>query len=99
MKPRVPTYPISRQELAVIDAIVHRALVHFPDREERDVKMDMLAVHLSTPLRLNDLLDADDFNFLHDVVGIERHLDRQHLHLRDGFRPRFAQRSNHADGR
>jgi len=90
MKPRVPTRSISKAELAVIDAIVHRARVHFPDREERDVKMDMLAAHLSAPLRLNDLLDAPDDHFIHDIVGIERHLDRQLFYLRNSFRPRYA---------
>jgi len=90
MKPRVPTRSISKAELAVIDAIVHRARVHFPDREERDVKMDMLAAHLSAPLRLNDLLDAPDEHFIHDIVGIERHLDRQLFYLRNSFRPRYA---------
>ena len=90
MKPRVHTRSISKAELAVIDAIVHRARVHFPDREERDVKMDMLAAHLSAPLRLNDLLDAPDEHFIHDIVGIERHLDRQLFYLRNSFRPRYA---------
>jgi hypothetical protein len=87
MKPRVH---VTAAELAVIDAIVNRARVHFPDREERDVKMDVLATHLTKPLRLNELLDADDTNFVHDIVGIERHLDRQTFTLRGGFSPRFT---------
>ena len=91
MKPRVKTPPISTSEFAVIDAIVHRALVFFPDRELRDVKMDLIATHLSVPLRLNDLLDAADSDFVHDIVGIERHLDRRAFTLRDHFRPRFAE--------
>jgi hypothetical protein len=91
MKPRVRTVPISTSEFNVIDAIVHRARVHFPDRDERDIKMDVVATHLHRPLRLNDLLDADDFNFIHDIVGIERHLNRQTFTLRDHFVPRFAQ--------
>ena len=91
MKPKAPFAPITRRELAVIDAIVHRALVFFPDREERDIKMDLMATHLSCPLRLNDLLDAADVDFVHDIVGIERHLDRALFFLRYGFRPRYAQ--------
>jgi hypothetical protein len=90
MKPRVKTPPISQSEFAVIDAIVHRALVFFPDREERDVKMDLVATHLAVPLRLNDLLDSPDEHFVHDIVGIERHLDRQLFVLRHCFRPRYA---------
>lgn len=96
MKPRVKTPPISQSEFAVIDAIVHRALVFFPDREERDVKMDLVATHLAVPLRLDDLLAADDFNFVHDIVGIERHLDRRTFLMRDHFRPRHTASKEHA---
>ena len=91
MKPRVPFEPITKRELAVINAIVHRALVFFPDRNERDVKMDLMATHLSCPLRLNDLLDAADADFVHDIAGIEVNLDRGLFFLRYGFRPRYAQ--------
>jgi len=90
MKPRVPTLPISASELNVIDAIVYRALVFFPDREERDVKMDLIATHLTCPLRLNELLDARDSDFVHDIVGIERHLNRQTFKLENCFTPRYA---------
>lgn len=39
--------------------------------------MDVTATHLNgNPLDLQKLLDADDFNFMHDVFGICRHLDR-----------------------
>ena len=30
--------------------------------------------HEIMPLRLSELLEADDFNFAHDVAGIHRHL-------------------------
>ena len=89
MKPRLPA--ISNAEFRVIDAIVSRALVFFPDRDERDIKMDVLAVHLSCRLRLDHFLNADDFNFVHDIVGIERHLDRNSFTLRDCFVPRFKE--------
>ena len=43
------------------------------------------------PLRLRDLLDADDGNFAHDIAGIHRHLEHgTRPRLRDGFCPRFA---------
>jgi hypothetical protein len=87
MKPKVH---VTGAELAVIDAIVNRALVHFPDREARDIKMDVLATHLTKPLRLNELLDSRDMDFVHDIVGIERHLNRRTFTLSDGFSPRFT---------
>lgn len=53
--------------------------------------MDLTAVHARTPLRLSELLEADDGNFGHDVFGIRRHLDRETRELGDHFTPRFAQ--------
>ncbi len=55
--------------------------------------MDVTAVHLNIqPLRLADLLAADDFNFGHDVFGIGRHLNRdpENLKLLHCFLPRFS---------
>lgn len=60
-------------------------------RELQDVEMDIEAVHCNgTPLRLAEMIEADDFNFGHDVVGIGRHLDRTTGTLGNHFLPRFA---------
>lgn len=62
-----------------------------------DVSMDILAVHCNgNPLRLRDLLGADDFNFIHDVGGIMRHLDRDTGKLTNHFTPRFTKREQKA---
>jgi hypothetical protein len=88
MKPRVH---ITSAELNVIDSIVNRALSIFPDRDRSHVKMDILTTHIGAcTLDLNRFLDADDFNFIHDVIGIERHLNRRTFELEDCFVPRFA---------
>jgi hypothetical protein len=59
-----------------------------------DVMMDVSATHANgNPLRLKKLLEADDFNFTHDILGIRRHLNRETGKLEDGFRPRFSQRA------
>ncbi len=59
--------------------------------EKRDVLMDISACHFGPQkLRLDDLLAADDFNFMHDVGGINRHLDRERGVLTDCFSPRFS---------
>jgi hypothetical protein len=42
------------------------------------------------PLRLDELAEADEANFAHDVGGIHRHLDLGNKKLNDCFRPRFA---------
>ena len=56
------------------------------------VQMDVIAVHANgCPLRLEALLGADDFNFLHDITGIDRHLNRETGKLEGFFLSRFAQ--------
>ncbi len=52
--------------------------------------MDLSAVHESTPLRLADLLAADQFNFVHDVAGIARHMNRNTGKLENFFSPHFS---------
>lgn len=53
--------------------------------------MDIIATHAnSNPLRLADLLAADDFNLMHDVSGIAAHLNRQTGRLEGFFVPRFS---------
>lgn len=65
-------------------------------RTQMDWVMDVVATHANgNPLRLQELLDADDFNFAHDVFGICRHLDRDDGsptagQLTGGFSPRFS---------
>jgi hypothetical protein len=53
--------------------------------------MDVSAVHANgNPLRLEDLLHADDFNFAHDMSGICNCLDRNTGKLTRNFLPRFS---------
>lgn len=57
-----------------------------------DLRMDVTATHCNgNPLRLSDLLAADDFNFFHDMSGICNCLDRDTGQLKKNFRPRFSQ--------
>ncbi|OUJ13838.1 hypothetical protein [Acetobacter okinawensis] len=58
-----------------------------------DIQMDLCAVHSSgCPMDFSRLENADDFNLMHDVAGIARHLDRRTGKLTDMFRPRFAKK-------
>ena len=57
----------------------------------RDADMDISACHLNDcPLKLDELLSADEFEFTHDVFGIRRHLNRETGKLEDFFFPRYA---------
>lgn len=53
--------------------------------------MDFSVVHANgNPLRLDALLAADDFNFMHDAFGICRHLNRETGKLENFFSPRYS---------
>lgn len=54
------------------------------------LSMDIEIVHSNIPLQLTELLNADDFEFAHDVFGIRRHINRETGELEDCFMPRFA---------
>lgn len=85
----------TKQDYQLIDAIVQRgegvARRHNLEYNARDALMDITAAHCNgNPLRLTDLLAADEFNFAHDVWGIMRHIDRETGRLGDCFLPRFS---------
>lgn len=90
------SFSCSEADRKTIRAIARRArdlyLEQRVDRPALDIDMDIVATHCNgNPLRLADLLAADDFNLLHDVSKIARHLDRDTGKLTDHFRPRFSQ--------
>ena len=45
---------------------------------------------ISFDLRLNDLLNADDSNFAHDICGIQKNINRETREIENFFVPRFA---------
>jgi hypothetical protein len=52
--------------------------------------MDLQVAHDEFDLRLDELLDADNFNFAHDIVGIQNHINRETKTMENHFVPRFA---------
>jgi len=84
------------EELKLAEAIAKRAAKQAIDfgieYDQLSAEMDILATHLNgCPLKLQELLDADDVNFAHDTFGIRRHLNRRTGKLEDFFDPRFSQ--------
>ncbi|EKQ56309.1 MULTISPECIES: hypothetical protein [unclassified Clostridium] len=51
--------------------------------------MDLEYTHEEFNLRLNDLLNADDVNFTHDICGIQSNLSRSSKKMENNFLPRF----------
>jgi hypothetical protein len=96
MKVNQIDFEASPSDAQAIREIVKRAVVFNvknggPRVDPLDLNMDLTATHLNgCPLKLQELLEADDFNLIHDVFGIHRHLDRNTGKLKNCFLPRFA---------
>ncbi len=75
----------------LIEKVAVRALQMELNDDKVEVMMDITAVHLNdTELDLKRLLEADDFNFAHDIIGIRRHIDVNTGKLRNCFLPRHT---------
>ena len=51
---------------------------------------DLARVDAELDMDWTGLLEADQFDFIHDVAGIHRHMDRSTGKLGDCFSPRFT---------
>jgi hypothetical protein len=81
----------SRDEMLLIIKIAYRAKRLLPSRDLLGSTMDITACHLNgCPLKLEDLFKSDEENFLHDVCGISRHINRRTGKLLHCFLPRFS---------
>lgn len=85
---RIPWHRLTDDERADLELIADRAVGMTLSDEEKDVEMDVGATHLLIPLDLQKLLDFDDQNFIHDVVGIRNCLDRENFQMLHHFLPR-----------
>ncbi len=80
----------TREEMDLIRDIVKRARALL-NTDFIDLAMDITACHLNgCPLDLAGLLAARDADFGHDVLGINRHINRETGQLEDCFCPRHA---------
>jgi len=85
----------TKTESELIMRIVDRAITDFSEyfsiEEMLDRVMDLAACHCNgTALDLEKLLGADDFNFIHDLGGIRKNMDRNTGKLKNFFVPRCA---------
>lgn len=82
------SFKVTREEDRLISAIAKRAQ---PKGDRTDLLMDLTACHANgCRLRLKDLLAADEFNFWHDISGIQNCIDRETGRLTSRFLPRFS---------
>lgn len=80
----------SKADAKLIDALAERAA-----KGDAELKthyaMNLVACHLNgCPLDLHKLASFDDFNFWHDISGIDNHLDRETGKLMGCFVPRCS---------
>lgn len=85
----------SPKDAKKIDTILDRAAAEWPSYGEpegrKEAAMDLIACHLNgRPLDLDALLDADDFDFAHDLFGIRENINRKTGELGNCFLPRCA---------
>ena len=84
---------VKKQDALLITEITKRAIKGCPKSlDYLTLNMDITATHCNgNPLRLQDFLDADEYNFWHDVYGINNNIDRKTGKLRNCFLPRFSE--------
>ena len=81
----------TKEENELIHKIVERAEslgVDYGDRITR--MMDLTAAHWTCPLKLEEMLEGNNVDLLHDIYGIAKSIDRDTGELRDCFLPRFS---------
>jgi hypothetical protein len=81
------------EEYAMVQVIAKRAVKMKIYRDRLTADMDISAAHATCPLDLVRLLEADNFNFGHDMAGIRDHLNRETGKLERFFLPRCARPS------
>lgn len=84
---------MTKEKIMTMFAIAKRAEELGALRTDRiSLKMDLEIFDNEVGLKLDELLNANEFDFVHDIVGIQNHVDRQNMTLLDNqFLPRYAQ--------
>jgi hypothetical protein len=81
----------SVEETRLINAITKRTVQVGVCADLLALEMDITATHKNgNPLRLAELLAADEFNFWHDINGIQNNINRKTGKLENCFVPRFS---------
>lgn len=85
------SFDVSVKDAKLIQKIVVRAASLLGGFEKLELAMDLTVVHANgNRLRLKELLEAPKFDFVHDIAGIRRHLNRNTGILEGFFTPRYT---------
>jgi len=84
-------WDIDKEDLKLVKKIAERAARDLTINDRTHLMMDLTACHMNgNPLRLEELLKASEFDFAHDIYGIEGHMNRNNGKLKNGFLPRYS---------
>lgn len=87
------SFKASPEDRFLVRKIVARARKLGWKRRAQDTEMDLIACHANgNPMDFRKLLDADDFNLMHDVSGIANCMDFNTGKLLRHFSPRCSAR-------
>jgi hypothetical protein len=82
----------TKEDYQLIAKIAKKAVKLYSEYEVKldyqSTIMDLEVVHHINPLKLQELLEANSVNFMHDITGINRHLNRETFVLEECFSPR-----------
>ena len=85
--------PSIEDNLAIFN-IVHRyGKLRISNQQDFDpvgLQLDLIATNHFTPLRLQDMLEGPLLNFVHDIQGIQSHINRSTGQLVGHFVPRYT---------
>ena len=80
-----------KETIKIIGQIADRAVTINPSYDKTTVMMDLLVIYeTGVEMRWDELLNAPLFDFMHDINGINQHLNRNTYKLEDCFWPRYA---------
>ena len=80
-----------KETIKVIGKIADRAVAFNPSYDKTVVVMDLLVLYdTGVKMRWEELLNAPALDFMHDINGVNQHLNRRTYKLEDGFWPRYA---------
>lgn len=89
MKTKEVSFKISKKDHASVSIAVKRAERLFKKLDSLSTSMDLIACHANgCRLNFDKLLSFPDFDFMHDIGGIGRHLNRETGELMNCFLPR-----------
>lgn len=89
------SFKATPEDFRIIEKIAARAAkeIKLKGASEMHWMMNVAAAHANgCQIDLEKLLNFDSFNFLHDMLGIERHLNKDTGKLENFFIPRSVKR-------